>query len=974
MGKIYYLFSIVLIFFSLQPVFSQAGCNDLEITAVEDGSVCGGGSVVLKATSSGAGDEIYWYDAVTGGTYLGSGDSFATPLISTTTSYWASEIIGTGVTLTGEGKIAPTAASPGGYTLAAGLEFTATSPFTIVDVEAFSYAAGGVISSIQLQDSSGQMIQEILNYPVPQGGAGASMVAFTIPLNFNVPAAGSYRLMVAGATASLARDSGAANSDFPHDIGSVGEITGGILTASSSASYYYFYNWTVSTGSVTCESPRKEVIATVDNVADEEVTSLPYTHSENTETYDNNYTGVPGSDCGATDDYLNGYDVVYKYTADDDYVLTVSLDSISEQYSAVFVYESCADIGDSCAAEGSVAEDSTDSHGFDMLVEDGETYYFVVSSADPTESFDYTLNINGYGCNDIPAPIASETSPYFMTGDFLSSLEMHVDVLEFSQGVKWYSDSGLTTEITDPDNEVLVDGKSYYITQEVIECEGGALELTPREFDCSVLAPNVLTPTVELCVPGGYAKLKAELSAAGSELFWYESKTDTIPIQTGGELDLGYVDESVSYWVTEVSLSTSTPTNALASYCMPNMGSSGCNLSDHINDFILEESTGNKLIEHLGSGCSAGAYDDQTENPNYTATLIAGETYDFSATFGTSSQYLRIWIDYDGNGSFEDTDEFVFHATTAGSTTVATTGSFTVPEDAPAMNTVMRVRTTFSTGAADSCTQTSSYGEVHDYKVIIIGQAVDCESDKVEVEVIISDDIPEAPEVENNYVFCGIDTYTLADIEVEGDQLVWYDRIGNELEESTEVEDGKTYYVVDKSGGCVSEIAEVYVSIREISELPIGNTEQEFTENQTLADLDVRGVQLKWYADADKEDSLEKDTVLEDDTTYYVTQTKSGLCESEVLAIKVIEVLGVDDFHFDNFDYFPNPVEHTLTLSNEKEIQSVEVYDMLGKIILKQGNIDKNKVNLDFENIATGNYLMKVFVEDSMKTIHIIKK
>src|SRR5699024_5849738 len=167
-----------------------------------------------------------------------------------------------------------------------------------------------------------------------------------------------------------------------------------------------------------------------------------------------------------------------------------------------------------------------------------------------------------------------------------------------------------------------------------------------------------------------------------------------------------------------------------------------------------------------------------------------------------------------------------------------------------------------------------------------------CESDKVEVEIIVSDEIPDAPEVERNYTFCGIDTYTLADIEVEGDQLVWYDRVGNELEEDTEVEDGKTYYVVDKAGGCVSNIAEVMVSIRDYSELPIADTEQDFTENQTLADLEVDGVQLKWYADADKEELLEEDTKLEDKATYYVTQTKSGHCESEALGITVTKVLG----------------------------------------------------------------------------------
>ena len=45
----------------------------------------------------------------------------------------------------------------------------------------------------------------------------------------------------------------------------------------------------MSTGEVVCESPRTEVIATVNNVADNEITSIPYTDTDNTANFDNNY-------------------------------------------------------------------------------------------------------------------------------------------------------------------------------------------------------------------------------------------------------------------------------------------------------------------------------------------------------------------------------------------------------------------------------------------------------------------------------------------------------------------------------------------------------------------------------------------------------------------------------------------------------------------------------------------------------------
>src|SRR5690606_11362995 len=71
---------------------------------------------------------------------------------------------------------------------------------------------------------------------------------------------------------------------------------------------------------------------------------------------------------------------------------------------------------------------------------------------------------------------------------------------------------------------------------------------------------------------------------------------------------------------------------------------------------------------------------------------------------------------------------------------------------------------------------------------------------------------------------------------------------------------------------------------------PIGFTEQEFTEGQTLADLDVTGDNLVWYADEDLTIILEDTTLLVDQTTYYVV-SKDGNCQSDVLVIIVEEVL-----------------------------------------------------------------------------------
>ncbi|MEJ5263988.1 MAG: T9SS type A sorting domain-containing protein [Bacteroidales bacterium] len=62
------------------------GCVSPTITGVTNGSRCDKGSVVLGATASSG--IINWYDVPTGGTSLGTGTTFTTPSLSTTTTYY----------------------------------------------------------------------------------------------------------------------------------------------------------------------------------------------------------------------------------------------------------------------------------------------------------------------------------------------------------------------------------------------------------------------------------------------------------------------------------------------------------------------------------------------------------------------------------------------------------------------------------------------------------------------------------------------------------------------------------------------------------------------------------------------------------------------------------------------------------------------------------------------------------------------
>jgi hypothetical protein len=69
--------------------------NDLpEVTGVTDGAVCGSGTVSLSASATGG--TVNWYAASSGGSSLGSGNSFTTPVLSATTTYYAGAVSAAG--------------------------------------------------------------------------------------------------------------------------------------------------------------------------------------------------------------------------------------------------------------------------------------------------------------------------------------------------------------------------------------------------------------------------------------------------------------------------------------------------------------------------------------------------------------------------------------------------------------------------------------------------------------------------------------------------------------------------------------------------------------------------------------------------------------------------------------------------------------------------------------------------------------
>lgn len=202
---------------------------------------CDAGSVALSATDDGG--TLLWYDQPSGGSSVGSGNTFNTPSLSATTSYYVEE-----VTPAASYNVGPVDNSFGGGSNFEGdqhLVFDCLSAFTLNTVKV--YASGGKNRTIELRDNSGTVIQTLTTF-IANGQQ-------TVTLNFDVQPGNNYQL---GTTTDpdLYR-----NNDSPSYPYTVTDVVS-IETSSAGTDYYYFfYDWDISTPG--CTTERTEVLAEV---------------------------------------------------------------------------------------------------------------------------------------------------------------------------------------------------------------------------------------------------------------------------------------------------------------------------------------------------------------------------------------------------------------------------------------------------------------------------------------------------------------------------------------------------------------------------------------------------------------------------------------------------------------------------------------------------------------------------------------
>jgi hypothetical protein len=211
-----------------------------------------------------SGSTTNWYAATTGGTPLGTGNTFTTPVLNSTTTYYANSTFNTGASLSTTDRSG---------TNQRGLRFNALAPFVLNSVQISTNAAGSI--TLELRDN--------LNQPVAALVYTATAGTNTVPLGWTIPAGTGYRIIKTAGTPQLSR-----TDPFTFPIGTAGVVS---ITSSEdngtveNGRYFYFYNWNVST-------TRIPVVATINATVSDVTTSAcgSYTWAANGVTY--NASGI----------------------------------------------------------------------------------------------------------------------------------------------------------------------------------------------------------------------------------------------------------------------------------------------------------------------------------------------------------------------------------------------------------------------------------------------------------------------------------------------------------------------------------------------------------------------------------------------------------------------------------------------------------------------------------------------------------
>ena len=83
--------------------------------------------------------------------------------------------------------------------------------------------------------------------------------------------------------------------------------------------------------------------------------------------------------------------------------------------------------------------------------------------------------------------------------------------------------------------------------------------------------------------------------------------------------------------------------------------------------------------------------------------------------------------------------------------------------------------------------------------------------------------------------------------------------------------------------------------------------------------------------------------------------------------------LGTDSFELNSLKAYPNPVKDMLTLSYSQEISNIAVFNLLGQQVIAK-SLNSTNSQVDMSALSQGTYIVKVNIDNQIKTLKVIKE
>ncbi|AWA29761.1 hypothetical protein HYN48_06540 [Flavobacterium magnum] len=183
------------------------------------------------------------------------------------------------------------------------------------------------------------------------------------------------------------------------------------------------------------------------------------------------------------------------------------------------------------------------------------------------------------------------------------------------------------------------------------------------------------------------------------------------------------------------------------------------------------------------------------------------------------------------------------------------------------------------------------------------------------------------------------------------------------------------------SGNDCPGIESFTLEIEPFTVTPQGDTAQDFEPGDTLAELEVEGENISWWDAPTEGNELPDTTPLVNGLTYYAQSENVNGCPNtenrmaaQRLAVTVTQVaLGTAEFDNSTFTVAPNPVKDILRVNFSQNINSLEVYNLIGQRVLHAApGTPHAQINLS--GLPAGGYLMQINAGDNVKTVKLVKQ